>query len=90
MDSQQFRAAAHQMIDYVIDYLDNIRERYLHHRKFQSIEFYSFGFIVFRRVLPTVEPGYMRRLLPEEAPEHGESWQNIFQDVERVIMPGVY
>jgi hypothetical protein len=30
MDSQQFRAAAHQMIDYVIDYLDNIRNRYNH------------------------------------------------------------
>lgn len=29
MDSQQFRAAAHQMIDYVIDYLDNIRERWI-------------------------------------------------------------
>lgn len=28
MDSQQFRAAAHQMIDYVIDYLDNIRDRW--------------------------------------------------------------
>ena len=27
MDSSEFRAAAHQMIDYVIDYLENIRER---------------------------------------------------------------
>jgi len=27
MDSKQFRAAAHQMIDYVIDYMENIRER---------------------------------------------------------------
>lgn len=29
MDAQQFRAAAHQTIDYVIDYLENIRSRYL-------------------------------------------------------------
>lgn len=29
MDSKQFRAAAHQMIDYVIDYMENIRDRYL-------------------------------------------------------------
>lgn len=28
MDSEQFRAAAHQMVDYVIDYLDNIRNRW--------------------------------------------------------------
>ncbi|KAI9554739.1 hypothetical protein GHT06_020015 [Daphnia sinensis] len=68
MDSEQFRAAAHQMVDYVIDYLDNIRNR---------------------RVLPTVEPGYLRKLIPEEAPEQGETWQSIFQDIERVIMPGV-
>ncbi|EFX64462.1 hypothetical protein DAPPUDRAFT_19266, partial [Daphnia pulex] len=67
MDSQQFRAAAHQMIDYVIDYLDNIRNR---------------------RVLPIVQSGYLRGLIPEEAPEQGETWQSIFQDIERVIMPG--
>lgn len=42
-----------------------------------------------RRVLPLVEPGYLRSLIPEQAPEQGEQWQSIFQDVERVIMPGV-
>lgn len=42
-----------------------------------------------RRVLPTVEPGYLRELIPAEAPEQGEAWQFIFQDIERVIMPGV-
>ncbi len=46
-------------------------------------------FLLFRRVLPTVEPGYLRGLIPEQAPEQGEAWQNIFQDIERVIMPGV-
>lgn len=28
-------------------------------------------------------------MIPEAAPERGESWQVIFQDIERVIMPGV-
>ena len=42
-----------------------------------------------RRVLPTVEPGYLRALIPAEAPEEGESWRAVLSDVERVIMPGV-
>jgi hypothetical protein len=42
-----------------------------------------------RRVLPDVSPGYMRHLVPESAPQTGEKWNDIMQDVERVIMPGV-
>ena len=42
-----------------------------------------------RRVFPDVRPGYMRDLLPASAPDDPEHWDNIFADVERVIMPGV-
>jgi hypothetical protein len=42
-----------------------------------------------RRVFPDVTPGYIRELLPHEAPEQGENWDQIFNDLERVIMPGV-
>ena len=56
------------MVDYIADYLKNIRNR---------------------RVLPNVSPGYMRNLLPDSAPSHGEDWNMIIDDVERVIMPGV-
>ena len=42
-----------------------------------------------RRVIPEVQPGYMRALLPENAPLEAESWDSIFQDVEKIIMPGV-
>lgn len=42
-----------------------------------------------RRVFPDVKPGYIRHLLPEQAPELGEDWDTIFADVERVVMPGV-
>ena len=42
-----------------------------------------------RRVFPNVVPGYMRELVPDHAPVEGEAWENIFRDVERVIMPGV-
>lgn len=42
-----------------------------------------------RRVFPAVSPGYMKDLVPSEAPTKGENWESIIADVERVIMPGV-
>ncbi len=68
MDAEEFRKAGKEMIDYIADYLENIRDR---------------------RVLPTVEPGYLHKLIPDHAPQEGEKWEDVFKDVERVIMPGV-
>ncbi|KAL4613306.1 histidine decarboxylase [Arapaima gigas] len=42
-----------------------------------------------RRVNPDVQPGYMRSLLPDSAPTDPENWENIFHDIEKIIMPGV-
>ncbi|KAL2728010.1 aromatic-L-amino-acid decarboxylase-like [Vespula maculifrons] len=42
-----------------------------------------------RPVLPNVEPGYLSQLIPEEAPKEAETWQEVFKDIERVIMPGI-
>ncbi len=42
-----------------------------------------------RRVVPSVEPGYLRPLLPAEAPRDGEPWPAIQADIDRVIMPGL-
>ncbi|XP_075166491.1 tyrosine decarboxylase 2 [Haematobia irritans] len=42
-----------------------------------------------RRVTPSVEPGYLRHLLPAEAPDEPEDWDKIMMDVEDKIMPGV-
>jgi aromatic-L-amino-acid decarboxylase len=42
-----------------------------------------------RRVLPTVEPGYLRKLLPEEAPQDGEAWADIQKDIETKVLPGI-
>lgn len=42
-----------------------------------------------RSVLPFVEPGYLQNLLPKEAPKNPEKWEDILEDMERVIMPGV-
>ena len=68
MDSQGFRIAARQLIDYIIDYLENIRDR---------------------PVLPSVEPFFIRKLIPPTAPNEPESWDQVMEDIERVIMPGV-
>ena len=101
MDSSEFRAAAHQMIDYVIDYLENIRERLVSQLNIETKKkkvTYSLVCIydvmnVYlwhkRRVVPTVKPGYLRELIPDSAPETGEPWEAIYQDIERVITPGV-
>ncbi|VEN35327.1 unnamed protein product [Callosobruchus maculatus] len=42
-----------------------------------------------QRVTPDVEPGYLRQLLPNEAPVDPENWDDIMKDVEKKIMPGV-
>ncbi|KAL3870285.1 hypothetical protein ACJMK2_038361 [Sinanodonta woodiana] len=68
MDAEQFRQRGREMIDYVADYLENIRTR---------------------QPYPDVKPGYLRQLIPEHAPESPEAWDDLFKDIERVIMPGV-
>jgi aromatic-L-amino-acid decarboxylase len=40
-------------------------------------------------VLSRSKPGQTRQQLPEHAPEDGESFASILQDLERVILPGV-
>ncbi|KAI4132818.1 MAG: hypothetical protein LQ338_000522 [Usnochroma carphineum] len=42
-----------------------------------------------RRVVPNVEPGYLRKLLPDGPPKSGEKWADIQKDIESKIMPGM-
>jgi hypothetical protein len=42
-----------------------------------------------RRVTPNVEPGYLKSLIPLEAPEKGEKFEVIMADIEPKIMPGM-
>ncbi|KPJ10967.1 Histidine decarboxylase [Papilio machaon] len=68
MDHKEFRVKAKEMVDYIADYLENIRDR---------------------RVYPSVQPGYLHKRLPTEAPNLPEKWDDIFRDVEEHIMPGI-
>ncbi|PIO73367.1 pyridoxal-dependent decarboxylase domain protein, partial [Teladorsagia circumcincta] len=42
-----------------------------------------------RRVVPAIEPGYLKNLIPSEAPSRGEPWEKVMDDFEKFIMPGV-
>jgi len=42
-----------------------------------------------RKVLPDVKPGYLKPLIPNQAPEEPDKWEDLINDIERVIMPGV-
>lgn len=42
-----------------------------------------------RQVYPDVEPGYLRPLIPTTAPQEPDTFEDIINDVEKIIMPGV-
>lgn len=42
-----------------------------------------------RRVTPTVEPGYLKTMIPPDPPKQGERWEDIVADIEPKIMVGV-
>ncbi|KAM3955405.1 histidine decarboxylase [Aphomia sociella] len=68
MEHAEFRVKAKEMVDFIADYLENIRDH---------------------RVYPSVQPGYLHKLLPTEAPQQPEKWDDIFKDVEKHIIPGL-
>lgn len=39
--------------------------------------------------LCAMQPGYLREQLPNEAPQQGETWEAIMEDVNKCIVPGV-
>ncbi|PNJ39571.1 DDC isoform 6 [Pongo abelii] len=41
-----------------------------------------------RQVYPDVEPGYLRPLIPATAPQEPDTFEDIINDVEKIIMPG--
>lgn len=39
-----------------------------------------------RLPMPDVKPGFLRQLMPAEAPENPEDWKKIFADIEPLIL----
>ncbi|XP_028919953.1 aromatic-L-amino-acid decarboxylase [Ornithorhynchus anatinus] len=42
-----------------------------------------------RQVFPEVQPGYLRNLIPDSAPQEPETFEDVMRDVDRIVMPGV-
>lgn len=68
MDPEQFRVQGKEMVDFIADYISDIRKR---------------------DVLSSVEPGYLKKMLPQCAPDQGIGFKEVMKDVNEAIMPGV-
>lgn len=57
----------------------------------EMVDFVADYWKTMRNRMPTsdVQPGYMWQLLPNEAPQDGESWESIFGDLDKVVLQGV-
>ena len=42
-----------------------------------------------RQPMSGITPGYMKPLIPTRAPEQPDTWEDVINDIQRVIMPGV-
>ncbi len=91
MDSKQFREAAISSIDdskfYKFQF--NLSIQVSVYRLTTGVVVKYYDTIEERRVASNVEPGYLRKLLPEEAPQNGEPWADIQKDIEAKILPGI-
>lgn len=68
MNSSEFRKAAHDLVDWMADYMDKVASY---------------------PVKPNIRPGDIKKQLPPNAPGTGQSFDQIFADFEKVIMPGM-
>ncbi|MCA9715844.1 MAG: aspartate aminotransferase family protein, partial [Myxococcales bacterium] len=68
MDHATFRRHAHEIVDWMADYLEGIERR---------------------PVRSGVEPGSIASALPASAPQDGEPFADIMNDLDRIVMPGM-
>ena len=68
MTPEQFRDHAHQLVDWMADYLRDVGSA---------------------PVTPDVTPGEIRASLPVAPPEQGQAFEQIFEDFQRQIVPGM-
>jgi len=68
MTPEEFRTAAHELVDWIADYRSNIENL---------------------PVRAQVEPGEIRAQFPRQAPQSCESPQQVLQDLENILVPGI-
>ncbi|KAK4469019.1 hypothetical protein MN116_006557 [Schistosoma mekongi] len=76
--------------------VDNCNNKFLNHDEFRQYGIKMIQYVADyleniekRKVFPDIHPGYLAKLIPNEAPNESESWEEIMNDVENLIMPGV-
>ena len=42
-----------------------------------------------QRIMPDIEPGDVRAMLPEHPPTEPETWDAVMADIERVVVPTI-
>ena len=42
-----------------------------------------------RRIVPDIDPGDVRAMLPEHPPTEPETWDAVMADIDRVVLPGI-
>jgi len=68
METEQFRKHGHKMVDWIADFMDNIKKYPVH---------------------PNIQPGEIKSKLPKNAPTKGEKMEDIFNDFQNIILPGI-
>lgn len=68
MNIKAFRHHAHQLVDWMANYLENVDRH---------------------AVSPQVQPGDIFKQFPDQAPELPEAFEDIFQDFENQVLPGI-
>ncbi len=68
MDKKEFRKQAHELVDWMADYLENIEKL---------------------PVKSQVAPKEIFDKLPNSAPQKAEDFKSVFDDFEKIIMPGI-
>jgi hypothetical protein len=87
MDPNEFRTAAHSAVEESQCNPDNLRFDYGLMLMLLVINYYDT--VQDRRVVPDVEPGYLKKLLPDGPPQTGEKWEDVQKDIETKIIPGL-
>ena len=68
MSPDEFRRHAHQLVDWMADYMASVEQH---------------------PVRAQTSPGAVAAQLPSAAPEAGESFEAIFKDFQKIVMPGM-
>ena len=60
-------------------------------RAVQLIEYFCayFDNVEDKLTLSDVKPGFLKALLPAEAPTEPEKWEDVFPDISQIVMQGV-